>query len=299
MSTMVRTLLWLATYLVVGSAQAGESLPSFDGRRAHADVATIVNFGPRTLGSAAAAQTRRWVRERLSSLGWTVEESAFAVQDGVGVNLLAWRGEGPVDLVGTHYDTRAVADEDPDHSRRNRPGPGANDGGSGVAVLLELARTVRPAAARRLCLAFFDAEDDGRLAGRDWAEGSTAWVFAAAGEGHPCWPPRAAVIIDMVGDPAQIILREPSADPAIDRELREIASRLGYARRFPDRHGRPILDDHRPFVEAGIPAVLLIDFEDSRWHTHADLPTAVSPDSLEAVGRVLEAWLEGGRERIP
>src|SRR5690606_29801050 len=146
MSAMTRLLPMLVACLAAGSAHAGDPPPSFDGRRAHADVATIVGFGPRTLGSTAAAQTRGWMRARLTSLGWTVEEAPFEVRGGEGVNLLAWRGEGPVDLVGAHYDTRAVADEDPDHARRGRPGPGANDGGSGVAVLLELARSVRPAA---------------------------------------------------------------------------------------------------------------------------------------------------------
>lgn len=286
----------LVTMLCAGAPSAAEE---FSGLRAHHDVDRVVGFGPRVLGSRASLETRNWLRRELAANGWTVRFEAFSVRGGQGVNVLAWQGEGAVDLVGAHYDTRAVADADPNPQRRLTPGPGANDGASGVAVLVELARSTRPRPGQRLCLAFFDAEDDGDIAGRDWAEGSTAWVFDAVEAGHPCWPPRAVVIVDMVGDPDQEILREAHSDAALDQELRGIAHHLGYARRFPNRLGPAMTDDHRPFIDAGIPTVLLIDFTDPRWHTHADLPETVSADSLQAVGRVVAAWLGRRAERRP
>lgn len=288
---MLSFALWTAVLLMPAAAAAADPADPFRGERAHADVVRIVDFGPRTLGNEAAVAFRAWLRDLLVAEGWQVSSEPFVVADGQGVNVLAWRGEGAVDLIGAHYDTRAVADADPDPSRRTTPGPGANDGASGVAVLAELARTVRPQPGQRICLAFFDAEDDGGLSGREWAEGSAAWVFAAIERGHACWPPRAAVIVDMVGDGDQTILRETHSDPGLDGELRRIARRLGHASRFPDRLGPAMMDDHRPFLDAGIPTVLLIDFEYAHWHTHADVPAAVSADSLAAVGRVVAAWL--------
>jgi hypothetical protein len=104
----------------------------------------------------------------------------------------------------------------------------------------------------------------------------------------------------MVGDSDQEIPREAHSDPALDRELRTLARRLGHASRFPDRLGPAMTDDHRPFIEAGIPTVLLIDFTYPYWHTHADRPDAVSADSLAAVGGVVAAWLgRSHREQGP
>lgn len=268
----------------------------FDGQRAWRDVARAVAFGPRLVGSPEAAAARAWMVDTLRAQGFELGEQVFSTGTGArGTNLVAWRGEGPVLLVGGHYDTRPVAERDRDPARRARPGPGANDGGSSVAVLLELARALQgQVLAGRLCLVLFDAEDGGGAAGGAWIEGSRHFV-ASARPGDPCWPPASVLIVDMVGRPGLRLLREASSTPALVTALWAFAAGQGVGETFlPDRRG-PVIDDHRPFLDAGIPAALLIDLDDPNWHTHADRPEAVDPASLAVVGRVLEAWIRSGR----
>lgn len=147
------------------------------------------------------------------------------------------------------------------------------------------------ATGRRVYLAFFDAEDSGRLNGWDWIVGST-YMAAHWGEGGE--PPLSAmVLVDMVGDADQQIYYEQYSDPALRETLWTIADNLGYGERFIPEEKYAILDDHIPFLRMGIPAVNIIDFDYPYWHTTQDTPDKVSPESLEAVGRTVESWLEG------
>ncbi|MGB7876873.1 MAG: M28 family peptidase, partial [Anaerolineales bacterium] len=131
---------WYAfAFLSPSEADAG----TFDGQRALSDVETQVTFGPRTPGSTGHAQVLEWMRAELSSAGW---ESRIQSAERLGhpiQNVIAFRGdEAPKIIVGAHYDTRMVADKDPTPAKKLDPVPGANDGASGVAVLLELARVL-------------------------------------------------------------------------------------------------------------------------------------------------------------
>jgi glutaminyl-peptide cyclotransferase len=151
-------------------------------------------MGPRTPGSAGHAQIREWMRVELESAGWMVEVHESERMGNPIYNIIAKRSdEAPEIILGAHYDTRFFADNDPDENKRSEPVPGANDGASGVAVLLELARTL-PKDTEPIWLVFFDTEDNGRIEGWDWILGSRAFV-----EEIPVQP-KAVVIVDMIGD---------------------------------------------------------------------------------------------------
>lgn len=262
---------------------------SFDGSRAYADVQTQVAFGERTPGSAGHAKVREWMRAELESAGWTVEIHETERLGHPIYNVIAKRSDTPPEIIlGAHYDTRFIADHDPDLSKRGDPVPGANDGASGVAVLLELARTL-PQDIVPVWLVFFDAEDNGRIEGWDWVLGSRAFV-----EEIPV-NPRAVVILDMIGDADLNIYLERNSNRPIRAEIWETAKRLGYGDVFINEERHSMLDDHTPFLEAGIPAVDIIDFDYPYWHTTQDTVDKVSPQSLQSVGETLWHWIAGDR----
>ncbi len=264
-------------------------LPStFQGNLAYRWVVSQCGYGPRITGSEAARRARAEITEALQVTGWSVREQPFTYRGVEAVNLLAWKGEGDAVLLGAHYDSRRAADqEDP-----SQPVLGADDGASGVAVLLELGRSLDfPPVERRVYLAFFDAEDNGELDGWSWIVGST-WMAEHWGEGGE--PPLTAMILlDMVGDADQRFYYERNSNPALQAELWALAADLGYGDHFIPQYRWSMLDDHIPFVQRGIPAVDIIDFDYPYWHTTQDTPDKVSPQSLERVGRLLEVWIEG------
>ncbi len=258
---------------------------SFDGLRAYEDVKTQVAFGPRVSGTDAHAEVRAWMREQLESAGWQVEVQESESLGHPIFNVVAKRSDEPPQIIlGAHYDSRMFADNDPDPVNHSLPTPGANDGASGVAVLLELARSL-PEDAPNVWLVFFDAEDNGRIAGWDWILGSREFVANNSVQ------PRAVVIVDMIGDADLNIYRERNSDPELMDEIWSTAEGLGYGNQFISTYKFSMFDDHTPFLEAGIPAVDLIDFDYPYWHTANDTPDKVSPESLEAVGRTLWVWV--------
>ncbi|MBX3049372.1 MAG: M28 family peptidase [Anaerolineales bacterium] len=266
----------------------GAQQPAFNGQRALADIEYQLALGPRTPGSAAHANTVEWMLRSLRAAGWAAE-----VQDtewlGQPVrNVIAKRGAGePWLILGAHYDSRLSADFDPDPAAHAHPVPGANDGASGVAVLLELARVLPPDLPGQIWLVFFDAEDNGRIAGWDWIMGSRA--FAQSLSEHP----DAVIILDMIGDTDLQVYYEANSDESLRAEIWDTAAELGYADLFIPSVRHSMLDDHTPFIELGIPSVLLIDFDYPYWHTRQDTLDKVSAHSLQAVGDTMLAWLLG------
>lgn len=263
----------------------------FDGRRALEDVAYQVDLGPRLPGSEAHRQAVDWMVSELDTAGWEVEVQETTILEQPVRNVVADWGEGrPWVVIGAHYDSRMIADQDPNTANRQKPVPGANDGASGVAVLLELARVLPlvPAddlAPGRVTLVLFDAEDNGRIEGWDWILGSRAYVASLDEK------PDAAVVIDMIGDADLNIYQEQNSDPILTKEIWAEAAGLGYSEQIIAQPKYRILDDHMPFIEAGIPAVDLIDFDYPYWHTLADTTDKISPESLDIVGKTLLAWL--------
>jgi Zn-dependent M28 family amino/carboxypeptidase len=258
---------------------------TFDGQRAYADVQTQVAFGPRLPGSEGHAKVREWMREELVEAGWQVEVQKSEALGHPIRNVIATRGaESPQIIIGAHYDSRIFADRDPDPSQHMNHVPGANDGASGVAVLLELARTL-PEGIPATWLVFFDAEDNGNIEGWDWILGSREFV-----QNNPLQP-RAVIIVDMIGDADLNIYKERNSNQALTDEVWETAKNLGYSGKFIPEYRHSMLDDHTPFLEAGIPAMDIIDFDYPYWHTTQDTPDKVSAESLQAVGETLHAWI--------
>ena len=257
----------------------------FDGQHALADVETQVAFGPRTPGSSGHAQALEWMQSELSAAGWDSRIQSAEMLGHPIQNVIAYRGEEPPKIIlGAHYDTRMIADNDPDPTQRTEPVPGANDGASGVAVLLELAR-VLPEESVPVWLVFFDTEDNGRIEGWDWILGSQAFVKALE------FQPEAVVIVDMIGDADQNIYIERNSNSELVKEIWDIASELGYEESFIPEPKYSMFDDHTPFLQAGIPAIDIIDFDYPYWHTTGDTVDKVSAESLESVGTTLQEWI--------
>lgn len=242
-------------------------------------------MGPRIPGTEGHARILEWMQEELEQAGWQVEIQETESLGHPIKNLVAKRSDEPPQIIlGAHYDSRMFANLDPDPANQSLPVPGANDGASGVAVLLELARTL-PEETVPIWLVFFDAEDNGNIAGWDWILGSREFV-----KNNPVRP-EAVIIVDMIGDADLNIYKEFNSNPALNDEIWAVASELGYEDKFIPVYQHTIKDDHIPFLEAGIPAVDIIDFDYRYWHTVQDTPDKVSPESLQVVGETLYAWI--------
>jgi glutaminyl-peptide cyclotransferase len=275
----------LGWYIYSFLSQPTTDSVSFDGQRAYDDVQTQVDFGPRVPGSAGHAQVQEWMRAELESADWQVEVQESEALGHPIENIVAKRSDEPPQIIiGAHYDSRMFADSDPDPTQHTNFVPGANDGASGVAVLLELARSL-PEDAVPIWLVFFDAEDNGRIEGWDWILGSREFV-----KNNPVQP-RAVIIVDMIGDADLNIYRERNSNVQLTDEIWEVAKGLGYEDKFISEYRHDVLDDHRPFLEAGIPAIDIIDFDYPYWHTIQDTPDKVSAESLQAVGDTLYTWI--------
>jgi len=271
---------------------AAESI-GFSGAQAFQDLKRLVAFGPRPSGSQRLAASREWIIHRLHEAGVLVEEDRFTSATPLGemgmTNILVkFPGRRPqVVIVAGHYDTARLG------------GPnfvGANDGGSSASLLLELARVL----ARRkngltIWLVFFDGEEavqswsntDGLYGSRHLAQ-----KLAASGELSRI---AAMILADMVGDAHLDIHREFSSTPWLTDIIFGTAARLGYSKYFLN-DPRAAVDDHVPFLNAGVAATDLIDFnygpDNSYWHTAQDTVNHCSPVSLTIVGRVVLASLD-------
>jgi glutaminyl-peptide cyclotransferase len=277
--------------------QGERAADRFDEARAFADLEKQVEIGPRPAGSPASADTARFIASRLRDAGADGVRIQRRHRNVVGT--VPGTDEGTV-VVGAHHDTKDIEGF-----------VGANDGASGVAVVLELARVLAPGApldGPSLSLVLFDAEEarGERPFEEDGTRGSRQYVaFAKSGgkQGTPALADiEAMVLFDLVGDCALQIPRESNSDEALYDRFADAASALsgGSPAPFEGTTG-PIGDDHIPFIAAGVPAVDLIDFtygaDESPgpyWHTTEDTLDNVCPESLDAVGepavRVLESF---------
>ncbi|MDH5508162.1 MAG: M28 family peptidase [Anaerolineae bacterium] len=265
----------------------------FLGQRALEDVAYQIELGPRVPGSQAHAKTVNWIVKRLENAGWDTEVQKGSMLGHEIKNIVAKKGKGaPWVILGAHYDSRIVADQDQDPAMRGLAVPGANDGASGVAVLLELARVLPEDLDKEVWLVFFDAEDNGNIAGWEWIMGSRVFVGSLDGK------PDVAVILDMIGDRDLNIFYERNSDKEFSEAIWRQAALLGNERYFIPSYKFAMLDDHTPFLEAGIRAVDIIDFDYPFWHTVEDTVDKVSAESLEIVGETILAWLLADWEHL-
>ncbi len=276
------------TIVFVAHAPGTETVHTqrFDAERAYDDVLKQMELGPRTPGSPAHAALIAYIQQELTRAGWDVVIQQHREENYEINNIVARRGSGsPLIMLGAHYDSRFLSDRNPDPEKRGLPVPGANDGASGVAVLLELARILPAEFEGQIWLVFFDFEDQGNLPGYDWILGSRA--FAANLEQTP----DAVVILDMIGDSDLNVYQEKNSTPMLREEIWAAARRLSYEKYVIPLEKYAILDDHIPFLELGIPAVDLIDFDYPYHHTTQDTADKVSAESLKIIGETVIEWL--------
>ena len=270
--------------------------PAFDGGRALEHLRAVVGFGPRPPGSAAAEETRRYIKAQMAAIGVQVAEQAFVAKTPIGpvkmANVRATIPGARPDriLLGGHYDTKLF---------REFRFVGANDAGSSTAFLIEMARVLAP---RKnpftIELLFFDGEEafiDWFL-GDDNRYGSRHYVQEAKRTGDLARI-KALVLVDMIGDRELVLKRETKSTPWLTDVIWSTGKALGYRSIFVDA-STPIDDDHVPFLDAGIPAVDLIDLDYPPWHTADDTLDKVSARSMEIVGRVVTAALPTIERRL-
>jgi glutaminyl-peptide cyclotransferase len=269
---------------VAAAAAAPGGATGFDSSRAFEHMRQLVAIGPRPSGSPGNQQARDYIEAQLKAIGLTPQEQAFEAQTPFGVvrmaNVIARiPGTRPERIVITgHFDTKLF---------RQFRFVGANDGGSSAAMLLELARVLK---ARKnpftIDLVFFDGEEAvlPEWGGTDHTYGSRHYVDAAKHDGSISTI-KAMILFDMVGDRNLTIRKETKSTPWLTALIWDSARRLGHHDAFLD-DAFEVEDDHQPFLDAGVPAVDIIDLEYSAWHTVRDTLDEVSARSLQTVGDV-------------
>lgn len=288
----------------------GREVPAFSADSACAFIRQQVDFGPRNPGSVGHRLTRDYLERQLriyagpqsvyvqpfTHTGYTGETYEMS-------NIIAAFRPDISDriMLLAHWDTRPRAERDPDRQRRDEPIAGADDGGSGVGVLLELARLFHdhpPPIGVDIIL--FDGEDYGREGDLDYYFlGSRHW------SGHPPvsgYRPRFGILLDLVGGQDAVFPREGFSmqyAPRLVDEVWAIAQEMGYGNLFVDEKGSSIADDHWIINrKTGIPTINIIHHKPSRswqthvnfpdhWHTHADDMDVIGTETLRGVGEVL------------
>lgn len=292
-----------------GGSKGGDALPEFvaaaefDADSAYQFIARQVEMGPRVPGSAAHARCHQWIVDRLTAMGATVELHDTTVVSPAGkavkvrniralVNPQAHRRV----MLAAHYDTRPWADRDSDPANYHTPIDGANDGASGVAVILELLRNYPASSTTGLEILLLDQEDSGSYTGddREWCLGSQAY---AAKLGPLDRRPDFGVLLDMVGGRGATFPREyfsQAMAPQVNNRVWGAASAAGQSSRFPDRVGGAVNDDHVYLLEAGIPIVDIIESHNPAtgsfnptWHTLDDTLDNIDRATLASVGAVV------------
>ncbi len=277
----------LALLVIILGIQCSPDEERFDGERALKDVERLCALGPRPVGTEANLQASRYIAETLEKNGWEVDVQKFVYQGETLRNVVGKRGRGPIILLGTHFDTPPLADRDPED--RSQAVVGANDGGSGTAILLELARVLDTTATDQveIRLAFLDGENRSNIGGWSCCVGARHIVQNL----NP--RPEYVLIIDMVGDDDQRIYYEWSSTLWLQEKVWGIAAELGHQKHFIPQHQHRTAGTHTPFLEAGIPTALLIDPDYPYRHTSHDTVDKISVNSLQRVGDVLKTLLEG------
>lgn len=289
--------------------------PVADADSVYAYVEAQTSLGPRVPGSAAHTRCAEMLKARLAEAGAVVSVDAGigSLADGTSIHFENIFGRFGADsrrrvLLLAHYDTRPWADEDPDPAYHNTPIEGANDGASGVAVLLEVVRHI---AAKDpgigVDILFTDAEDSGQSApeGSDdatvmryensWCIGTQHWVRNMPYDIAKGEMPAYAILVDMVGAGGAVFAKEyfsMRSAPQVVSKVWDAAARRGFGEMFVQRRGGAINDDHIHIIGAGIPAIDIIDAGGPSgftptWHTMADNIANIDRTTLQAVAQVL------------
>jgi glutaminyl-peptide cyclotransferase len=271
------------------------STPLFDSLHAFQCLEKQCSFGPRVPGTPASRQCRDYLIQTLKPLADKIETQSFLLTFGkpaqtvTATNIIARFGQFKKDriLLCAHWDSRPWADQDPDPQNRTKPVPGANDGASGVAVLLEIAALLsRNPPPIGVDIVLFDGEDAGNPGNdKSWAQGSA--FFAAQKESTV--NPRFGILLDMIGDAHLSLYQEYYstlyARDVVDK-VWQTAAKLGFPE-FISHVRDAVFDDHIPLLEAGIQCIDIIDLNYPHWHTTHDTPDKCSAASLQKTGSLL------------
>ncbi len=271
-----------------------QQIPVFSSENAFKYLEKQCEFGPRYIGSPGYIACLEFFKNELSKFATSLNVQRFSHRDENRNRYLAlnnviadFKGTGTSRqkvLIAAHWDTREFADSDPDETNHVKPIIGANDGASGVAVLLEIAKIMKenppPVDVQ---IVFFDGEDygtDGRvelLGSRYFANNTSPSMY------------KFGILIDMIGDKSLNIPKEEYSNTMMPDLVKKVWRRAGKLKlkSFSNRVGYNIIDDHRPLIEKGIPIINIIDFDYEYWHTLEDTPDKCSPESLDQIGRLL------------
>ncbi len=285
-------------------ADGGAAMP-LSPESLYATVKAYVEAGPAAEGSPTKDRVRDLIVSRVKATGAKVQVLPLTAQTPAG----EWHLENVVVsfrpeakdrvLIGAHWDTRLWAEREKDPAKRNQPITGANDGGSGVAVLIGLAEVLAkdpPPEGLGVDLAFFEGEEGFHGDMEEWFYGSRDLAERWFRTGVAV--PRAVVIVDMVAKKGLQIPREsisdsnPGGKQLLD-QIFAIAKEKGY-RSFVNRPGPHVMDDHLPFINRGITAVDLIDLDYEHWHTQQDTLDKIDPKSMAEVADVVLTWIRRG-----
>lgn len=288
-------------FMACGSAEI--IVPQFDGERAYGYIEKQVSFGPRVPGSENSAACRKYFESFFAGLGLAVDSLVFIHTDkttgkpvrmvNLYIHVVGSAGpDAPRYLLAAHYDSRPRAEYDSDSTKRDSWIDGANDGASGVAVLMELANLFASQKPRvNIDLALLDGEDFGQPQDLDeYFLGAKEMIKHDFKDTYEF-----ALVIDMVGDKDLRIYREGYSDrysTKINDLFWETAARLG-ENVFVDSVKYDIHDDHLSFMTIKLPSAVIIDFDYKYWHTTHDTPDKCSAESLESVGRVVTTVIYG------
>ena len=288
------------------SIGCGKKVPEFSGKNAFQYLEKQCSFGPRNPGSKGYKDCLSYLLQQMQSTADTVWIQPFNYNDphrGDNYNLqniiarFNPNAEKQI-LLGAHWDTRPWSDQETELTNQNKPFLGANDGASGVAVLLEIAHILKEKPSETgVTIIFFDGEDLG-MSGEDRSYAQGSQFFA---KNLPIPKPDHAIIIDMIGDKNLHLPIERLSyrnAPRLTRKLWKLANKLNLPA-FDQTLGYSIFDDHVPLWEfAKIQSIDIIDFDypnkrDNYWHTQEDTPDKCSPVSLAQVGTLLTNHIYG------
>ncbi len=306
MNNLLRIIFFLFLVVVMTNCSSDIYIPPFDKANAFAKVRSQVKFGPRVPNSEAHRNCRDWLSKEFESTGAKVirqefKPKAFDGQTLDGMNIIASHNPESKHriILAAHWDSRPFSDQDPDSSNHKIPVPGADDGASGVGVLLEISRILNDHPLKNLGIdiILFDCEDYGQDGGQmeSWCLGSQYW----SNNLHlPGYKADYGILLDMVGAKDANFCKDYYSlqfAPKVIEKVWRIAAEENFSKFFVDKKGEPIIDDHI-FVnkDAQIPMIDIINRPASsrtgfphHWHTQKDNMDAIDPLTLDAVGKVL------------
>lgn len=292
---MIKYILVIAV-LFISCTQQLVTTPDFSAENAFRYIEEQVAFGPRVPGSEASAKARDYFYNHFQSRGFEIDSMTFDYDDAYSANIIPMvnviaRYNGNADdkdriLLCAHYDSRPRTDHAVDRSKYNDPIDGANDGGSGVAVLMELANLFQRQSPKvNLDIVLFDGEDWGMSGDpANYLIGSRAFAKTGIRERY-----KFGILLDMIADNDQKIYREAYSEryaKKVSDMLFTNAFDLGITT-FIDSMGPAVLDDHIPLNAAGVPTVDLIDMDYKYWHTEFDIPENCSVEALDNIGKLI------------